>query len=233
MLDVKALAAKLFIMPHRPSAELAARWKAEDAEAVKRLESLGPVPDAEVDLYLAKAQQIVEYETSRKAGAENRATAFIAAVATLIPLMTWALGNTSPICSGTLSCAMWSTFFNIAVFYFVVAAYWALRSLAVANYHTIGVEDLASIKERQVPVQQELLTQTLSVARRNQDTINLKMDFIRTAQSAFFIGLLLLAVLLTLDPWFRFLNGDKGRCEKIQVVEGSGGIQIMPTCSLR
>lgn len=193
----------LWPFPAKITAEETTQYADEDKKALQSIADLRGFPSAELDGYLQAAQRIVDYEDKRKAGAETRATAYIAAIATLIPLMTWALGSTTPFCTGAGACGVWSAAFDVAVIYFVFAAYWCLRTLAVANYHTISVEDLVDIKERQRPLGKELVVQTMLLARANRDTINRKLDFIRTAQRCFFIGLMVLAGLLALDPWFR------------------------------
>jgi len=193
----------LWPFPAKITAEERKKYSNDDKAAFQRISNFRRFPNIELDGYLQAAQRIVDYEEKRKVGAEARATAYIAAIATLIPLMTWALGSTTPFCSGALACSAWSAAFDAAIIYFVFAAYWCLRTLAVANYHTIGVEELVDIKERQRPLEKELVTQTMYLARANRDIINRKLDFIKTAQRCFFIGLVVIAGLLALDPWFR------------------------------
>lgn len=169
---------------------------------IKRLQNLSKV---EPSLYLEAARRISDEEDRRKSGAETRATTFIAAVAALIPLMTWALGNTdASICSKGWGCFTWTAVFVLAVVYFVTAAYWALRSLAVANYHVIGVEDIVQIREEGKDICKELIQQTLLQARKNRDTINQKLTYIKVAQRRFFNGLAVLGLLLMCDPVSRF-----------------------------
>lgn len=161
---------------------------------------------SEASLYLGAARRITDDEDKRKAGAEARATTFIAAVAALIPLMTWAIGSTAPsvTCSPGFGCYVWTGVFALAVLYFVTAAYWALNTLAVANYHVIGVEDIVQLKQRGQNLSKLLIQQTLLQGRRNRDTINSKLTFIKVAQRRFFNGLALLGLLLMLDPAARF-----------------------------
>lgn len=179
---------------------------------IKGLQGLG---DAEATLYLDAAQRIADEEDRRKTGAESRATTFIAAVAALIPLMTWAISNATPptTCTPGWGCFAWTGAFGLAVVYFITAAYWALKTLAVANYHAIGVEDLVYAKERRLDIQKTLIQQTLLQARRNRDTINQKLTYIKIAQRRFFNGLVVLGLLLMLDPVSRFslLDGSKNR----------------------
>lgn len=193
----------LWPAPAKPSKAELEQYAKEDAAALKKISELRGFPPQELDAYQQTAQRIVDYETARKTGAESRATAYIAAIATLITLMTWALGNTTPLCSSPAMCRAWSAIFDLAIIYFVLAAYWSLKTLAVANFHTIGVEDVVEIKVQGRPIGRELLVQSLQLARANRDTINIKQDFVRTAQRCFFLGLFILAVLLALDPWFR------------------------------
>ena len=172
-------------------------------DSILGLQGLG---GSEASLYLEAARRITDDEDKRKAGAEARATTFIAAVAALIPLMTWAIGNTAPsaTCSPGLGCYVWTGVFALAVLYFVTAAYWALKTLAVANYHVIGVEDIVLLKQKGQNLSKLLIQQTLLQGRRNRDTINSKLTFIKVAQRRFFNGLALLGLLLMLDPAARF-----------------------------
>lgn len=170
-----------------------------------RIATMPGLNKVEPSIYLAVVERIADDDTKRKTGAETRATTFIAAVATLIPLMTWALGSTDKsVCSEGWGCLTWTAVFVLAVVYFVTAAYWALRSLAVANYHVISVEDIVGVREQQQDISQELIRQTLLASRRNRDTINQKLTFIKVAQCRFFNGLLVLGLLLMYDPISRF-----------------------------
>lgn len=191
--------------PERTSAteREANRQEGLDLDArIKHLQSLSKV---EPLVYLEAARRIADEEDRRKSGAETRATTFIAAVATLIPLMTWALGNTaSTICSAGWGCVTWTAVFILAVVYFVTAAHWALQSLAVANYHVIGVEDIVLIRENCKNTLKELIQMTLLQARKNQDTINQKLTYIKVAQRHFFNGIAVLGLLLMFDPISRF-----------------------------
>lgn len=181
-------------------------------DQIKGLQGLG---DPEATPYLDAAQRISDEEDRRKAGAESRATTYIAAVAALIPLMTWSISNATPTdtCTPGWGCLAWTGTFGLAVTYFITAAYWALKTLAVANYHVIGVEDLVNAKERRQNIQKTLIQQTLLQARRNRDTINQKLTYIKVAQRRFFNGLVVLGFLLLLDPVSRFglLDASKNK----------------------
>lgn len=170
---------------------------------------------AEATPYLDAAQRITDEEDQRKTGAESRATTFIAAVAALIPLMTWSISNATPAstCTPGWGCFAWTGTFGLAVAYFITAAYWALKTLAVANYHVIGVEDLVQAKEQRKNIQKTLIQQTLLQARRNRETINQKLTCIKVAQRRFFNGLVVLGLLLMFDPISRFglLEAAKNR----------------------
>lgn len=174
------------------------------ADLDARIGRLKDLSRDEPAVYLEAARRIADDEDRRKSGAESRATTFIAALAALIPLMTWALGNTgSTVCSPGWGCLTWTSAFILAVCYFVTGAYWALRSLAVANYHVIGVEDIVDIREADKEILKGLIQQTLLQARRNRDTINEKLTYIKVAQRRFFNGLAVLGVLLMFDPMAR------------------------------
>ncbi|WP_150429987.1 hypothetical protein [Dechloromonas sp. CZR5] len=195
----------LWPRPEELSAIELEKFRQMDLELDAQINGLPDVDEKQLAAYLEAVQRIADEEGKRKAGAETRGTTFIAAVATLIPLMTWALGNTDrSICSGGWGCFTWTTVFSLAVIYFVTAAYWSLKSLAVANFHVIGVEDIVLICEKKKDIIRELIQQTLLQARKNRDTINEKLTFIKIAQRRFFNGLAILGLLLMFDPLSRF-----------------------------
>lgn len=223
----------LWPFPDKIATEKQNEYANEYKEAMQSIGDLQGFTSTELDGYLQAAQRIVDYEEKRKLGAEARATAYIAAIATLIPLMTWALGSATPFCNSAGACGAWSAIFDVAVVYFLFAAYWCLRTLAVANYHTIGVEDLVDIKKRQRPLGKELVLQTMLVGYSNRDTINRKLDFIGTAQRCFFIGLMVLSGLLALDPWFRMGAHDSStKSSATEKVPDSANKQPMLASSL-
>jgi hypothetical protein len=191
--------------PEKISAHIKNIDEQENKKIDKRIKDLKSFQHDELPVYLEAARKILDEEDRRKSGAETRATTFIAAVATLVPLMTWTLSNPdNSSCSKGWGCTTWSLIFFLSVFYFATAAYWALRSLKVANYHIIGVEDLTKIKENNNEVSAELIKNMLFYARKNRETINKKLTFIKVAQARFFNGLVILAFLLMIDPLFRF-----------------------------
>ena len=191
-----------------------------------RIQDLQGIGDAEASLYLEAARRITDEEDKRKAGAEARATTYLAAVAALIPLMTWAIGNAGPslTCSPGWGCFAWTGIFILAVIYFITAAHWALKTLAVANYHVIGVEDIVQVKEQKKNLQKILIQQSLLQGRRNRDTINLKLTFIKVAQRRFFNGLVILGLLLMFDPASRLGLIDAA---KSQLAAGASYLKVV------
>lgn len=203
---MKKLLQVVWPRPERFPADLHAETLKNDDALDQSILGLKDLGGSDASLYLEAARHITAYEDKRKAGAETRATTFIAAVAALIPLMTWAIGSTAPsvTCSSGWGCYLWTGVFTLAVLYFITAAYWALKTLAVASYHVIGVEDIVQFKEKRLNLQKVLIQQTLLQGRRNRDTINTKLTFIKVAQRRFFNGLAVLGFLLMLDPAARF-----------------------------
>lgn len=201
---MKKWLAALWPRPEEISPEEREAISKHDADVDARIGRLQDISRSEPAVYLEAARRIADEEDRRRVGAESRATTFIAALAALIPLMTWALGNTGPaVCSPGWGCLTWTSAFILAVLYFITGAYWALRSLAVANYHVIGVEDIVEIREAGKDIFKGLVRQTLLQARRNRDTINEKLTYISVAQRRFFNGLAVLGVLLMFDPMAR------------------------------
>lgn len=203
---MKKLLQVVWPRPERFPADLLAETLKNDDALDQSILGLKDLSGSDASAYLEAARRITDDEDKRKTGAETRATTFIAAVAALIPLMTWAIGNTAPsvTCSSGWACYAWTGVFALAVLYFITAAYWALKTLAVANYHVIGVEDIVQFKEKRLNLQKILIQQTLLQGRRNRNTINTKLTFIKVAQRRFFNGLAVLGFLLMLDPAARF-----------------------------
>jgi hypothetical protein len=182
-----------------------AQYKQEDKEDLERIKDWQGKSDPDINVYLDAARRVLDDETQRKSSADTRATAFIAAIATLVPLMTWALGSSPPACERGIPCNIWATVFTVAVVYLARAALWSLRTLAVANYHVIGVNDLVRMNtEHKGQASKELIKKTLLCARKNQDTINAKLTDIKIAQRCLVNGIIVLACLLAADPWLRF-----------------------------
>lgn len=215
----------LFPFPPKPSTSERMELEEKDKAALRHIGELRGFSGTEIGRYLEAAQKIAEYEEKRKTGAETRATAYLAAIAALIPLMTWALGNTTPLCNSTMGCRTWSVIFDVAVGYFLFAAWWCLCTLSVANYYAFGVEDLVEIKDAARPIERALLVQTLQQARANRNTINSKLDYLKTAQRCFFLGLFLIGSLLAIDPWFRFIPGGSGA----PTIDSQQSVKQLPT----
>lgn len=191
----------LFPHPERIcSDEIVARKREAHAE-VRRIAEIGGSKNAAA--LLETARLVLAEEDGRKAGAEARATAFLAAVAALIPLMTWAVGTASPVCSPGLGCGAWSAALILAVFYLMAAGFWSLRTFAVDTYHCLGVEEVRRFAY-DADFELAVAKETLRNARLNRDTINRKLVFIKCAQRCFYQALFLLAVLLMCDPIARF-----------------------------
>lgn len=195
----------LWPTPGRLSTEESAEHHRDDCILDNRIKELKTSSNEESLQYLEAARRVADEEGQRKMGAESRATTYLAAVAALIPLMTWAIGNTAiaSSCTNGWWCITWTATFVSAIVYFIASAYWALRTLGVANYQVIGIEDIVTMTEQndssdKAPL--SLLKETLSLARNNRSTINFKMDLITASQRSFFNGLFLMCVLLALEP---------------------------------
>lgn len=163
-----------------------------------------PADGARSAIFLEAAQKILDYEDGRKSSAESRATAFIAALAALIPLMTWALGNTDEAQFVGWVLIAWAAAFILSVAYFVAATYWALRAINVANYNVVGVEEIVEISEHNQNISTELIKRALLSALANRATINKKIAFIKVSQAHFVRGFFVLGALLIFDPISRF-----------------------------
>jgi len=207
--------------PHQYSDFDLERFRQDDADLDKRINDLSGIAAEHLPSYLEAVRRIVDDEAKRKISIETRATTFIVALATLFPLMTWALVNTDrSICSEGWGCLAWTAVFVIAVIYFITAAYWSLKSLAVASYHVVGVEDIVCIHERKQDIFIELIRSGLLQARKNRDTINEKLVCIKIAQRRFFNGLAVLGFLLMFDPLSRFgvLRFVESKIEALPIV---------------
>jgi len=186
--------------PRIDANERAAQAAAAHAE-IKKISEIKGVKN--VSALLETARAVLAEEDGRKTGAETRATTLLAVMATLIPLLTWAVGTATPVCSPGLGCGAWSTAFILAVFYLMAAGFWSLRTFAVDNYHCLGVEEVRRISH-DPEFELAIAKETLINARLNRGTINRKLDFIKCAQRSFYQALVLLALLLMCDPLARY-----------------------------
>ena len=192
--------------PEPQTLEEIATLQKDRRELEARIKGLQGIPETEATLYLDAARQIADDEKKRRMGAEGRATTFITAVAALFPLMTWAISSTeiSTVCSPGWGCFTWTFIFCLAVTYFITAAYWALKTLAVANYHVMGVEDIVQVIDKKKYAHKALIQETLLQATCNRGTINQKLTSIQVAQKHFFNGLVVLSLLVMLNAVQRY-----------------------------
>jgi len=159
----------------------------------------------EVETALDQARRIDHDEDERRKTAEAKASNFLLVLAALVPLLTYLETSIWDAKAGTAP--RWITLFllSIAVAYLAGAAFWALRTISVGNYHTIGVADLLACMIRQQP-KEELAKQTLIAARRNQNTINSKVAAVKMAHEFMLRGVLAFCALLLVQAAFEFVH---------------------------
>jgi hypothetical protein len=172
----------------------------QDIEAV-RTATFG----TEVETALDQARRIDHDEDERRKTAEARASNFLLVLAALIPLLTYLETSIWDAKVGTAPKWITLLLLSIAVAYLAAAAFWALRTILVRTYHTIGVRDLVASMVAQQP-KEELAKQTLIGARRNQNTINVKVSAVKMAHEFMLRAVLAFCALLLVQGAFELIH---------------------------
>jgi hypothetical protein len=154
---------------------------------------------------LDEARRIADMEEDRRRGSDQKASTYLAVVATLVPLLV------------TLATAVWDKkvgsapiWLNVltltaSVIYVSAAGVWAFRVLQVSVSYRIGVRDVADAWSGNQPVQNITRT-TLRCARLNQNGINKKVTAIKFAHEFLLRAFLTFSILLMLNIAFFFAD---------------------------
>lgn len=150
---------------------------------------------------LDEVRRIADIEEDRRRGSDQKASTYLAVVATLVPLLV------------TLATAVWDKkvgsapmWLNVltltaSVIYVSAAGVWAFRVLQVSVSYRIGVRDVAEAWSGSHPVQRITRT-TLLCVRLNQNGINEKVTAIKFAHAFLLRAFLTFSILLLLNITF-------------------------------
>jgi hypothetical protein len=159
----------------------------------------------EAAVALDQARRIDESEEERRKTAEAKASSFLLVLAALVPLLTYLETSIWDAKVGTAP--KWVTLIILAgaVAYLAAAAFWAMRTVSVDVYHTIGVTDLLRIMVAPAP-KEALAQETLIHARRNQNTINAKVSCVSMTHQFMLRGVLAFCALLLVQVAFELAH---------------------------
>lgn len=154
---------------------------------------------------LNEARRIADIEEDRRRGSDQKASTYLAVVATLVPLLV------------TLATAVWDkkvgsapTWLNVmiltaSVAYVSAAGVWAFRVLQVSIAHRIGISEVVKAWSGNEPVE-GIVRETLLCARLNQNGINRKVTAIKFAHAFLLRAFLTFSILLALNIAFFFAD---------------------------
>lgn len=188
-----------------------------DIEAIK-----GARFSRKAELALSEAQRIAAAEHDRFKTAENKATAYLAVLAALVPLIlaiqTSAWGDSPGPAPEELKLSV----LGAAMIYVAAAGYHAFRALQVAGYEK--VDELGLVQAFRTPSPQaKLAKSTLLATRRSRDAVNAKLTRIRVTHAHLIRALLAFVILMLLDP-ISYPFADNGVVQSNTVSEPSPAI---------
>jgi hypothetical protein len=150
-----------------------------ESEKIKRIDSAIIGAD-DLSAALETAKGIYREEDGRVTSSENKSFYLLLVTAALVPILTY------------LESAIWESKFGtapkwlsiaillIAVGYLISAALWAIRTISVRTYHTVGAADFVDIWNSQSPLD-KLTKDTLAAAVKNQSVVNSKVSSVNMA----------------------------------------------------
>jgi len=154
---------------------------------------------------LDEVRRIADIEEDRRRGSDQKASTYLAVVATLVPLLV------------TLTTAVWDkqvgsapTWLNVttltaSIIYVSAAGVWAFRVLQVSVANRIGVRDVERAWSGGNPVQ-SITRQTLLCTLMNQSGINKKVTAIKFAHAFLLRAFLTFSILLMLNIAYFFAD---------------------------
>lgn len=150
----------------------------------------------DTEFALSEARNIMKREEERKSATDSKASNLLLVIAAMIPLLTYL---EPAVWDGKLGPAPRSPsliLLSLAVVYVLAAAYWALKTLKVAAYHTIDSNELVDIWKNSNQLS-KLTNEILKNVARNCQAINhkvscLKMTYIFLHRGILFFGFVIL-----------------------------------------
>jgi hypothetical protein len=150
-----------------------------ESEQIKKIDSVVIEAD-HLSIASEVAKGIYRQEEARVTSSEAKSFYLLLVTAALVPILTY------------LESAIWENKFGtapkwlsigillIASGYLVGAAFWAIRTVSVRTYHTIGASDFADIWNSKSPLA-KLTKDTLAAAIKNQSVVNSKVSSVNMA----------------------------------------------------
>jgi len=127
---------------------------------------------------LVEAQAIAKREEDRRLSTDGKASNYLLAIVTLMPLLTYLESTVWEHKFGTAPNWVSLPLLAISVLYLLGAGFWAFRTLTVGTFHTLDAKDLRTIW--QSPNRDNLIVnEVLKNARRNREPVNYKVSCIK------------------------------------------------------
>jgi hypothetical protein len=171
-----------------------------ESDKIKKIDSVGIEAD-HLSAALEVANRIYREEEERAASSETKSFYLLLVMAALVPILTY------------LESAIWENKFGtapkwvsisvllIAVSYLLGAAFWAIRTISVRTYNTIGASDFVDIWNSQSPLD-KLTKDTLAAAVKNQKGVNAKVSCVIMAIKFLLRSIVAFCVLLFVEGFW-------------------------------
>lgn len=130
------------------------------------------------DVALEEARRILDAESERRSGADNKAGIYLAAVTALIPVLTSLLPNLWGKDLHFVLRSLSLLTFAVSVAYLVGAGWWAFKTINVAMAYTTSPYDIAVSWKTDSP-EQGLAKRLAKAVIANYDKVNEKVSFLK------------------------------------------------------
>ncbi|HLL31554.1 MAG TPA: hypothetical protein VK403_11205 [Allosphingosinicella sp.] len=153
----------------------------------------------ETERALEQAQRIADGEAERRRVAESKASTYLAVLAALVPVILSIEASGWEKKTGPAPDWLRLTVLVLAIIYTAAAGRYAVSTLRVTGFHTVGVSDLSQAWRNRYPLQ-HLIRFTLHRTRRSQDAVNAKVTLVKLTHMHLIRAFACFIVLLLLDP---------------------------------
>ncbi|MFD2631262.1 hypothetical protein [Idiomarina piscisalsi] len=194
--------------------------KSGDSSTEKDLDLIKEAdPGDFVDVALDEARRLYDHEQQRRSSADSKgglylgvATAFLASLITLSPLVINIIGESESALQSALSWLMLLTMSISAIVAFRCIL-WAKRALKVTSFRAISWKDLFEVGDEKFEL--TLFRNTLRCLRRNYDATNEKVTHVKMAEALLKSAWFWLILSLVVKLFYYLIDGSSSDSETI------------------
>lgn len=162
---------------------------------------------------LAAAERIADAQTQRRRTAETKASAYLAVLAALVPVIISIEGADWEKKTGPAPEWLRLIILVSAIIYTGAAGWFAAKTLKVSGFYTVGVSDIVDAYSNG-NADEELAKNNLLSVRKSQYSVNEKVTNIKLSHEHLLRAFCCFLILLVLDPSFVFIKSMNKNHEK-------------------